>query len=86
MLLNCNTLAHMLCNQNYFMTYRTVSNKSIAMGDVQGISIVGMGLVLLHCRLSSEIRMMILHSTLHVLSLSANLVSLETIQRVGTTH
>ncbi|GLB45842.1 hypothetical protein LshimejAT787_3200130 [Lyophyllum shimeji] len=71
---------HMFFDRSYFTSYAPVSTRSeddwISVGDARDIPGVGRGTVAFEARLPEGLKTVLLHNTLHVPKIAANLVSI----------
>jgi transposase InsO family protein len=83
-LLDCVATSHMFCNRSLFTRYKAVPpGETISVGDGDPMPVTAIGSVSLKCRLPEGVRTVVLHGVKHVPALTANLVSLGSLEREG---
>ena len=82
-LLDCSTTSHMLTSKEHFITNTESSNKFVTVDSYNKVSVAGQGLVLFFAKLPSGWLNSTLYDVLHILYLSANLISLSVLYYQG---
>ena len=84
LILDCGTTSHMFCDCHLFTSYTPTSTpKSISVGDYHDIPVAGHDTICFQAQLLDGYHSIILHSALHIPKLTANLISLGTLQWQG---
>jgi hypothetical protein len=83
-LLDCAATSHMFHDRQIFMRYtRSAPGDAISVGDGKEIPVSRRGTISIRCRLPNGVQTVILHEALHIPDLTANLVSLGQLERLG---
>jgi len=83
-LLDCAATSHMFHDRRAFTRYeRSASDEAVTVGDGKQIPVAGRGTISIKCRLPNGVRTVVLHGVQHVPDITANLVSLGQLERLG---